>query len=229
MISSRGFSPSQTLAKFNMDTYKATNTLNGKFYIGSTVNFEERKKSHLTSKDNYPFQNALRANPGAFVWEVWSDGSENRELEQALLDMWYGKEQCYNLNPIASAPPRYEWTEERRKKAGDRARERGTEHLRTPEAIVKMKETKRNTPTVYTEEMCAAISQRLLGNTRKKGKKESQETCLKKSKAHKGKSKPWHRQEMTGRTWWINPEGKRKFQRDSPGPEWVNSYGKRKT
>jgi hypothetical protein len=33
---------------------------------------------------------------------------------------------------------------------------------------------------------------------------------------------------MTGRTWWINPEGKRKFQRDSPGPEWVNSYGKRK-
>lgn len=88
-----------------MDTYKATNTLNGKFYIGSTVSFEERKKSHLTSKENYPFQNALRANPEVFEWEVWTDDSENRELEQALLDMWFGKEQCYNLNPKANCPP----------------------------------------------------------------------------------------------------------------------------
>ena len=63
-----------------MDTYKATNTLNGKFYIGSTVNFAERKKSHLASKENYPFQNSLRTNPEIFEWEVWTDDSENREL-----------------------------------------------------------------------------------------------------------------------------------------------------
>jgi len=85
-----------------MDTYRATNTINGKFYIGSTVNFEDRKKSHLASKDNYPFQNALRNNPDVFIWEVWSDDSEDRELEQALLDMWFGKEQCYNLSPYAN-------------------------------------------------------------------------------------------------------------------------------
>jgi group I intron endonuclease len=212
-----------------MDTYKATNTLNGRFYIGSSVNFEERKKAHLSSKENYPFQNALRKNPEVFEWEVWSDDFDERTLEQALLDMWFGKEQCYNLNPIASVPPQYEWTEERRKAAGDRAKERGVDCLHTPQARAKAKETRRNNPTVFTDEMRAHRSEILLGNNRKKGKKESQETRTKKSEAHKGKQRPEHRQEMSGRTWWTNLDGKRKFQRESPGPEWVNSYGKRKT
>ena len=89
-----------------MFTYRATNTLNGKFYIGSTNNFEKRKKGHLKSKESYPFQNALRKNPGAFEWEVWEDNSNEPILEQALLDMWYGKECCYNINPSAQHPPR---------------------------------------------------------------------------------------------------------------------------
>jgi group I intron endonuclease len=88
-----------------MDTYRATNTKNGKFYIGSTVNFEERKKSHLRSKKSYPFQRSLRKDPDSFIWEVWSDDSDEPILEQALLDMFYGTEQCYNLNPIANRPP----------------------------------------------------------------------------------------------------------------------------
>ncbi len=103
-----------------MDTYKATNTKNGKFYIGSTVNFEERKKCHLRSKEEYPFQRALRRDPDAFSWEVWSDDSDEPVLEQALLDMWFGKEQCYNLNPIANRPPdnsKNEISNEKRRKA----------------------------------------------------------------------------------------------------------------
>jgi group I intron endonuclease len=91
-----------------MDTYKATNTTNGKFYIGSTTNFERRKVEHLSCTENYPFQNALRKNPDAFEWEVWSDDSDEPVLEQALLDMWFGKECCYNLNPYASRPPSWE-------------------------------------------------------------------------------------------------------------------------
>jgi hypothetical protein len=91
-----------------MDTYKATNTTNGKFYIGSTTNFDKRKKDHLCSSLSYPFQNALRKNPEAFEWEVWSDGSDEPVLEQALLDMWFGKECCYNLNPSATRPPSWE-------------------------------------------------------------------------------------------------------------------------
>ena len=88
-----------------MDTYKATNTTNGKFYIGSTTSFERRKAEHLKCEENYPFQNALRNNPEAFEWEVWSDDSNEPILEQALLDMWFGKECCYNLNPSAQHPP----------------------------------------------------------------------------------------------------------------------------
>jgi group I intron endonuclease len=88
-----------------MDTYKATNTMNGKFYIGSTTNFSRRKEEHLRSKESYPFQNALRKKPGAFEWEVWSDDSDEPILEQALLDMWFGKGCCYNLNSSAKHPP----------------------------------------------------------------------------------------------------------------------------
>ena len=89
-----------------MDTYRATNTKNGKFYIGSTFNFDRRKAEHFRCAENYPFQNALRKNPEAFEWEVWQDDSNDSVLEQALLDMWFGCEQCYNLNPSAKHPPR---------------------------------------------------------------------------------------------------------------------------
>ena len=85
-----------------MDTYIATNTSNGKFYIGSTQDFERRKKSHLKSKCNYPFQNSLRNNPEVFEWKVWSDSYNEPILEQALLDMWFGKECCYNLSSLAN-------------------------------------------------------------------------------------------------------------------------------
>jgi len=88
-----------------MDTYRATNTTNGKFYIGSTNNFENRKREHLRSRENYPFQSALRKNPDAFEWEVWSDDCDDPVLEQALLDMWYGKECCYNLSQFADRGP----------------------------------------------------------------------------------------------------------------------------
>ncbi len=84
-----------------MFTYKATNTLNGKFYVGSTKDFKNRKRGHLKSKKNYPFQNALRNNPEVFEWEVVEDDSEEPILEQALLDMWFGTEMCYNLNKYA--------------------------------------------------------------------------------------------------------------------------------
>jgi predicted GIY-YIG superfamily endonuclease len=84
-----------------MITYLARNTRNGKFYIGSTKNFANRKKEHLANKGNFPFHRALRANPDDFEWETFEDQSEGRELEQALLDMFFGTEMCYNLCPSA--------------------------------------------------------------------------------------------------------------------------------
>jgi len=86
-----------------MQTYIATNTRTGKFYIGSTVNFEQRKWQHHKHASELPFHRALRKNPDEFEWEVFDDDSEGRELEQALLDMFFGKEMCYNLNANADA------------------------------------------------------------------------------------------------------------------------------
>lgn len=87
-----------------MITYRAINTLNGKFYIGSTLDFEARKQQHLKSPLNYPFQNALKKSPESFDWEIFEDDSESPVLEQALLDMWFGTEMCYNLCPHANRP-----------------------------------------------------------------------------------------------------------------------------
>jgi group I intron endonuclease len=85
-----------------MITYRATNTKNGKWYVGSAINFERRKREHLTSKQKTPFHNALRKNPELFVWEILQeDGSNNRHFEQSILDLWVGSEYCYNLSSSA--------------------------------------------------------------------------------------------------------------------------------
>ena len=88
-----------------MNTYRATNTLNGKFYIGSAKDFEHRKYQHLNSKENYPFQNDLRKNPEAFVWEVYVDDLDTNEHEVRLLKEFFFNVKCYNLNPSAERPP----------------------------------------------------------------------------------------------------------------------------
>lgn len=82
-----------------MITYIATNTVNGKFYIGSTKNFLGRQKSHLSCVSHYPFHQDLQKDPESFIWDIHEDDSDGRELEQALLDMFQGVEQCYNLSP----------------------------------------------------------------------------------------------------------------------------------
>ncbi len=89
-----------------MITYTATNTRTGQFYIGSTFNFKKRQKEHLSSRDPYPFQRALRKNPEDFVWEWSEDDLEEPVFEQALLDLFFGTKFCYNLSSDATAPMR---------------------------------------------------------------------------------------------------------------------------
>jgi group I intron endonuclease len=86
-----------------MITYIATNTKNGKFYIGSTNNLQRRQRQHRNQRGH--FQNAYRKNPEVFEWQIWEDEEEEPILEQALLDMWFGKDCCYNLSPYSSRPP----------------------------------------------------------------------------------------------------------------------------
>ena len=150
-----------------MNTYRATNTLNGKFYIGSSVNFERRKKEHLKSKANFPFQNALRKNPEAFEWEVQSDNYDEPILEQALLDMWFGKECCYNLSSIAELPSgtagttwwKNELTQEQ-KSCFDKPDGEGWEKGRFPHTDeTKKKMSKVQTGRVHTEESKKKMSE----------------------------------------------------------------------
>ncbi len=89
-----------------MITYVPINLTNKKFYVGSTVDFYKRQKSHLNSNENYPFQNSLRNNPDNFYWvQGEDDGLDDRSEEQYMLNFYFGTPWCYNINPNASVPP----------------------------------------------------------------------------------------------------------------------------
>ena len=79
------------------------------------------------------------------MWEVIEDDCSEPILEQSLLDMWFGKEQCYNLNPVAGRPP---------------------SHLgvkRTPEQVEKSASKRRGIKR--TPEQCQRISRGLTGRS----------------------------------------------------------------
>jgi group I intron endonuclease len=87
-----------------MITYTAPNTRTGQFYIGSTTNFKKRQQEHLSSKAALPFQRALRKKPDEWEWEFIEDDRKDRELEQLLLDLFWGTEGCLNLAADATSP-----------------------------------------------------------------------------------------------------------------------------
>jgi group I intron endonuclease len=189
-----------------MITYRAINTSNGKFYIGSTNDLDRRKKEHLKSKGNYPFQNALRNNPDLFEWEFVEDECEEPVLEQAMLDMWYGKEQCYNLSQSASHPPRslgkIWWTHL------DSGVECQSENLPGPEWRQGRNNTsmeashKANTGITLNKETIEKIRK---GRT---GKKHSEQTKQKISDSREGQ------------LWWVNADGETCREKECPGVGW---------
>ncbi len=68
-----------------MIIYKATNTINGKCYIGKTVySLKKRKSDHLseakTKSNNYYFHNAIRKyGKDAFIWNIVDDTCETED------------------------------------------------------------------------------------------------------------------------------------------------------
>jgi len=202
-------------------TYKATNTRTGKFYIGSTKNFKKRQKSHLTNKENLPFQNALRKNPEEWEWEIFEDDYEEPILEQALLDMWFGVEQCLNLNPSATHPPKVTGKKMWVNETGEQ-----TFSYDSP-----------------GEGWVQGVSEnrKIQNSLAKKGKKESSETRARKSRAHKGKKRIFSDEHcaniakskknnqpgaksgglVAGKLpWWVNKEGQNRRSHDKPEGEW---------
>lgn len=85
-----------------MITYKATNIVNGMWYVGSTNNFERRKKEHLRGNYRDRFHRELQKNPSNFVWVIINNDKLNtRDFEQKILNEHYGKRYCYNVSPNA--------------------------------------------------------------------------------------------------------------------------------
>ena len=132
-----------------MITYTATNTRTGQFYIGSTINFKKRQQDHLFSKAPFPFQSALRKNPDEWEWDFVEDDREDRELEQFLLDLFWGTKGCLNLAADATAPME------------------GQKH--TPETIEKLRS--RSTGRTHSAETRAKISEGNKGLNPLKGRK----------------------------------------------------------
>jgi group I intron endonuclease len=227
-----------------MDTYKATNTTNGRFYIGSTTNFERRKTEHLKCEKNYPFQNALRKNPENFEWELWSDDSDEPILEQALLDMWFGKECCYNLNPSAQHPPSWQGKEhapETKKKQSESAlsrwehmpeeqreqfsiRMKGENNPATrPDVRVKISESRQGkclgdlNPSKRPE-----VKEKIAESKRGKPNPDTRLRNLRDNPAKRKEVREKMSLANLGKKHWINEQGERKYQAESPGPEWQN-------
>ncbi len=90
--------------------YKITNTINRKFYIGSTEDFYTRFKGHVTDfnkkTQNPHFQNAWNKY-GPNVWEMTllelCSEEKLTEREQWYLDKWEMTKTGYNVSPSAQS------------------------------------------------------------------------------------------------------------------------------
>jgi group I intron endonuclease len=213
-----------------MITYKAINTQNGKFYIGSTIDFERRKKEHLRTKFSSPFHNTLRKNPGAFEWEIIEDDSDEPILEQALLDMWFGTEQCYNLCQFSNRPPIYppgehpncgrKPTEKELKERSERFSGEGNPMFgrkHTEEAKEKNRQANSGEKNFWFGSTRPDVAER---NKERTGEKRPQvaESLRGDKNPMFGKTKEKHHN--FGKKRWVNSQGERMLSEESPGEDW---------
>lgn len=95
--------------------YKIINTINGKFYVGSTTNTRERFRTHRKRlRNNRHHSKHLQAawnkyGEASFVFHVIESVPEEQSL-QAAEDVWLaehaGKEHCYNKSRYSDSPMR---------------------------------------------------------------------------------------------------------------------------
>jgi group I intron endonuclease len=90
--------------------YKIINKINGNFYIGSSVNIQNRWNNHIKSANGvgkYPIHNAIRKyGIENFEFTILESCStdELMKKEQKFLDAVVGLPNCYNIANFAHAP-----------------------------------------------------------------------------------------------------------------------------
>lgn len=93
--------------------YQIRNLQNGKLYIGSSCRLYERKLQHKNDLKSNRHENIYLQNSynfhgkDNFIFEIieFCEPEDRYKIEQYWLDLFYGNEFCYNINPIASKPP----------------------------------------------------------------------------------------------------------------------------
>jgi group I intron endonuclease len=180
--------------------YKIINLINAKFYVGSTIKWDSRLRTHrrkLRAGAHHcvPLQNSWNKHgEDSFVFRVIlvvDDPSELHQVEQQFLDKHHGTPQCYNLARYTNNSSRGAIIPERKKKRISEGLKRY--YAENPELHPRF-----NKP--HTEETKAKMRQNRAGipmseETKAKlrevnlGKRASDETRAKLSAMRKGKER----------------------------------------
>ena len=90
-----------------MLTYRATNKITGRYYIGSAksyCHYMNRVGNHHIRKSESEFHIDLQADPKNFVWEILcEDELETRDYEYGQLQDHVGNPLCYNKSSTNGA------------------------------------------------------------------------------------------------------------------------------
>lgn len=96
-----------------MGIYKIINVVNNKFYVGSAVNFQNRKRRHWWALRNQRHANKHlqsawnKYGEQSFVFVIVEEVDDEKQIlnaENVWLKEHVGKEYCYNLGTEATAP-----------------------------------------------------------------------------------------------------------------------------
>ena len=209
-----------------MFTYLSINLVNRKFQVGSSVHPEVRIKQHLNSKEETPFHRSIRRDPNNFYWIIGTEdelGNNDRSDEQFYLNFYHGSQWCYNISQFANRGPDRTgqkqpegWGEEHSKKLEGKPNPGVSAALK---GRVKSEEERRkigegNKGKVRTQAVRNRIAAKLRGTSWGGHTQEHREHM---SELHSGENNPAY-----GKKHWIKQDGERKFQTESPGPEWQN-------
>ena len=148
--------------------YKITNIVNGKMYIGSAVNIDNRRRIHkyrlrLNKHHSPKLQNSYNKHGlNNFKFETIEECSKENLIvkEQYYIDLYDAVNKGYNCNPVAGSNLGRKWSDEHKKKIsntkkGKPSNRKGVKH--TKKSKIKMSKSQK-------------------GNSNAKGMKHSEET-----------------------------------------------------